>query len=209
MPQTIVDRSARSQIGHARQSTCSVCATCIEDWVVVNGGSCPFEAPELRPIQIVGVVSNHPILGNGPITTTLVQMIDQARGVAHTLNTEYELGAPRAKFAAQLAMLGSRPAGNIPGPRGISPALGGIFPAGGNIPGPFWGYSRLGGNIPDPRGIFPPGGVIPGSWGGYSRPGGIFQAVWVDSRPEGTFPTGLGTSPTRCACYVYYKVKPV
>ena len=109
MPQTIVDRSARSQIGHARQSTCSVCATCIEDWVVVNGGSCPFEAPELRPIQIVGVVSNHPILGNGPITTTLVQMIDQARGVAHTLNAEYELGAPRAKFAAQLAMLGGAP----------------------------------------------------------------------------------------------------
>ena len=78
----------------------------IDDWFTVNGGSCPFEAPELRPIQLVGVVSNHPFLEDGlVIITSLVQMLDQAKGVARTLNTEYELGAPSAAYAAQLAML--------------------------------------------------------------------------------------------------------
>ena len=81
----------------------------IDDWTVVDGGSCPFEAPELRPIQIFGVVTNHPILADGPTTTSLVQMIDQARGLARTLSTEYELGAPSVAFAAQLAKLGGAP----------------------------------------------------------------------------------------------------
>ena len=81
----------------------------IDDWVVVDGGSCPFEAPELCPIQIFGVVTNHPILEDGPTTTSLVQMIDQARGLARTLSTEYELGTPSVAFAAQLAKLGGAP----------------------------------------------------------------------------------------------------
>ena len=81
----------------------------IDDWTVVDGGSCPFEAPELRPIKIVGVVSNHSNIEDGPITTSLVQMIDQARGLARTLSTEYELGAPSVAFAAQLAKLGGAP----------------------------------------------------------------------------------------------------
>ena len=81
----------------------------IDDWTVVDGGSCPFEAPELRPIKIVGVVSNHSNIEDGPITTSLVQMIDLAIGVARTLSTEYELGAPSVAFAAQLAKLGGAP----------------------------------------------------------------------------------------------------
>ena len=86
-----------------------VCRPTINDWAVVECGSCPFEAPELRPIKITGVVSNHPILEDGPIITTLVQMIDQANSVARTLSTEYQLGVPSAAFAAQLAMLGGAP----------------------------------------------------------------------------------------------------
>ena len=86
-----------------------VCRPAINDWAVFECGSCPFEAPELRPIKIAGVVRNHPILEDGPIITTLVQMIDQANSVARTLSTEYELGTPSAACAAQLAMLGGAP----------------------------------------------------------------------------------------------------
>ena len=86
-----------------------VCRPTINDWAVFECGSCPFEAPELRPIKIADVVRNHPILEDGPIITTLVQMIDQANSVARTLSTDYQLGAPSAAFAAQLAMLSGAP----------------------------------------------------------------------------------------------------
>ena len=79
----------------------------LDQWAAVDGGTCPFEAPELRPIKLVGTVSNHPVLEDGTITTSLIQMIDEDRGVAWSISTKYELGAPSASFAAERAMLGA------------------------------------------------------------------------------------------------------
>ena len=33
----------------------------IDNWAAVENESCPFQAPELRPIKLTGWVSNHPI----------------------------------------------------------------------------------------------------------------------------------------------------
>ena len=74
----------------------------IDNWAAVENESCPFQAPELRPIKLTGWVSNHPIHKDGPISTSLVQMLDESAGVAWTLSTEYELGAPSAEFAAKM-----------------------------------------------------------------------------------------------------------
>lgn len=79
----------------------------LDQWAAIDGGTCPFVAPELRPIKLVGTVSNHPILEDGRITTSPIQMIDEDRGVAWSISTKYELGAPSASFAAQRAMLGA------------------------------------------------------------------------------------------------------
>ena len=79
----------------------------LDQWAAVDGGTCPFEAPELRQIKLVGTVSNHPVLEDGTITTSLIQMIDEDRGVAWSISTKYELGAPSASFAAERAMLGA------------------------------------------------------------------------------------------------------
>ena len=126
----------------------------IDEWAAVDGGACPFQAPEMRPIKLTGIVSrppqtttaadyhsrrlpqpqtntaadyhsrrlpllvsthavpcapctadtlrlplhvctyppvacaqvsNHPVLKDGPISTSLIQMIDEARGVAWTI----------------------------------------------------------------------------------------------------------------------------
>lgn len=78
----------------------------IEGWRVVDGGSCPFQAPELRPIKLEGFVSNHPTLPDGLVTTSLIQMLDESAGVARTLSTAFELGAPSAKWAALMARQG-------------------------------------------------------------------------------------------------------
>ena len=43
------------------------------------------QAPEMRPIKLTGIVSNHPVLADGPISTSLIQMIDEARGLAWTI----------------------------------------------------------------------------------------------------------------------------
>ena len=77
----------------------------INDWWIADGGSGRCVAPELRPIKLMGTVSNHPTLEDALITTSLVQMIDQSRGIAQTLSTEYELGTPSVACAARLATL--------------------------------------------------------------------------------------------------------
>lgn len=79
----------------------------IDEWAAVDGGACPFQAPEMRPIKLTGIVSNHPILKDGPISTSLIQRIDEARGLAWTISTEYALGKPSAKFEAEMARYGA------------------------------------------------------------------------------------------------------
>ena len=79
----------------------------LHDWEVVEGGSFDL-APEMRPVKLKGMVTNHAHLADGEITTSLVQVIDESQGLARTLGTSYALGAPSAKFAAQLVAQGMR-----------------------------------------------------------------------------------------------------
>ena len=79
----------------------------LHDWEVVEGGSFDL-APEMRPVKLKGMVTNHAHLEDGEITTSLVQVIDESQGLARTLGTSYALGAPSAKFAAQLVAQGMR-----------------------------------------------------------------------------------------------------
>ena len=79
----------------------------LHDWEVVEGGSFDL-APEMRPVKLKGMVTNHAHLEDGEITTSLVQAIDESQGLARTLGTSYALGAPSAKFAAQLVAQGMR-----------------------------------------------------------------------------------------------------
>ena len=79
----------------------------LHDWEVVEGGSFNL-APEMRPVKLKGTVTNHAYLEDGEITTSLVQIIDEGQALARTLGTSYALGAPSAKFAAQLTAQGMR-----------------------------------------------------------------------------------------------------
>ena len=79
----------------------------LHDWEVVEGGSFNL-APEMRPVKLKGMVTNHAYLEDGEITTSLVQIIDEGQALARTLGTSYALGAPSAKFAAQLTAQGMR-----------------------------------------------------------------------------------------------------
>ena len=79
----------------------------LHDWEVVEGGSFNL-APEMRPVKLKGMVTNHAYLEDGEITTSLVQIIDEGQALARTLGTSYALGAPSTKFAAQLTAQGMR-----------------------------------------------------------------------------------------------------
>lgn len=80
----------------------------IDNWAAVfDTRSCPFQAPELRPIYLTGTVTNHTILPDGPISTSIIQMIDVDRGIAMTRSTEYVLGKRSAKYELEIAMCAS------------------------------------------------------------------------------------------------------
>lgn len=57
-------------------------APVIEDWSILN---------EARPC-LLGVVTNHPAVDDGPIVTTFVIAADISRGWVRTENTLYRLG---------------------------------------------------------------------------------------------------------------------
>lgn len=71
---------------------------CVEQWAIVDGGSDPFQAPELRPIRLTGTCYNHPHLPDGELTSSNLQLLDERQGTARSLNTQFTLGTPSPEF---------------------------------------------------------------------------------------------------------------
>ena len=70
----------------------------VEQWALVDGGSDPFQAPELRPVLLTGTCYNHPHVPNGELTSSELQMLDERQGIARSLNTQFTLGTPSPEF---------------------------------------------------------------------------------------------------------------
>lgn len=70
----------------------------VEQWALVDGGSGPFQAPELRPVLLTGTCYNHPCLPDGELTSSELQMLDERQGIARSLNTQFTLGTPSPEF---------------------------------------------------------------------------------------------------------------
>ena len=69
----------------------------------------PYRAPELHiPLVAFGEISDHPILPDGPIQTSLVQYIDMETKTLQTTNTLYELEAMQSGYEDFLRNDGSR-----------------------------------------------------------------------------------------------------
>lgn len=80
----------------------------VEQWAVVDGSDDPFVAPELRPVCLTGTCYNHPNLPDGHMTSSNLYMLDEAEGVARSLNTQFQLGTPSAEFVEWMTKKGTK-----------------------------------------------------------------------------------------------------
>lgn len=81
----------------------------LDQWSVrASGNNGPYTAPEAMQFILVGMVSGHPQVADGPLQSSIVVKLDGKGRRAETLNTVYTLGEPEPGFVKFLAAKGKK-----------------------------------------------------------------------------------------------------